>query len=177
MSSEMDPFVEQPGLGVTAPDFDPRQHREFLASARDDARASVEAAYRPEFRPMADLPEPTPEAGFVFRYIRVAAENVSDTRNVARRFAEGWVPVSATEQPRVAKLLGKVGVNADGNIEIGGLMLCKLPVEIQEARTRYYQKVSGDQMRAVDAQYMRGADRRMPKLAPERSTTISTGSR
>jgi hypothetical protein len=173
----MDPFSkEAPGLGVETPDFDPRRHRDLIDEKRTAPHERNEDAFRPEYRPMADLPEPEPEAGFVFRYVRVSAGGVHDTRNIARRFAEGWRPVSATEQPKVANLLGRIGVNADGHIEIGGLMLCKLPVEIQSARTRYYQRIASDQLRAVDSRYLAGQDRRMPKLAPERSSYVTSGS-
>lgn len=171
-----DPFTSSntpapSGVG-NVPDFDPRQVRvqaELDRSGREDTHPDG----RPLFRPMSDLPIPDPQPGFTHRYIRVSNNQQADTRNMGRRFAEGWTPCGVEEQPRVAKLLGRYGVNADGNIEIGGLMLCKLPTEIKQARDRYYSTAAQNQIDAVNTTYMRDENRRMPKLAPEHNTTVS----
>jgi hypothetical protein len=58
-----------------------------------------------------------------------------------------------------------------GNIEIGGLLLCKAPEEMMKQRDDYYLKQAQSQMEAVDNNFMRSNDSRMPLFNEKRSTT------
>jgi len=58
---------------------------------------------------------------------------------------------------------------------IGGLMLCKAPVELVEDRTDYFNQQSKAQMQSVDNNFMRENDPRMP-LFNERKTKVTFGS-
>jgi len=62
-------------------------------------------------------------------------------------------------------------VNASGNVEHGGLILCKAPEEKMVARNEYYQQVSEKNMDAVDNTFMRQSDARMPLFNERKSTT------
>jgi hypothetical protein len=64
--------------------------------------------------------------------------------------------------------------SATGNVEMGGLMLCKIPTEMAEARAVYYTQQAEGQMTAVDNNLMRQSDPRMP-LFNERKSTTSFG--
>jgi len=64
--------------------------------------------------------------------------------------------------------------NANGNVEIGGLLLCKMPVEMIEARNQHYQQQAEGQMESVDNNLMRQSDPRMP-LFNDRKTEVSFG--
>ena len=48
------------------------------------------------------------------------------------------------------------------NVVLGGLMLCKAPVELVAERTAYFKNQTDGQMQAVDAQLMKENDARMP---------------
>jgi hypothetical protein len=168
-----EPWGAEPALSMPIAAFDPSKVR----NPGDPRQEALDARERDTWRPVADLPEPEPQDGFVFRWIRTSNHNISDPMNVAKRFAERWEPVPCDSQPILSQRLGKYGVNAEGNIEIGGLMLCRMPNWIRDARNAYYANASATQVKAVDSLFMRDQDPRMPKLAPERSTTISTGSR
>jgi hypothetical protein len=50
------------------------------------------------------------------------------------------------------------------NVIIGGLMLCKAPLELVAERTEYYDNMAQSQMRSVDNNLMRENDPRMPCL-------------
>jgi hypothetical protein len=63
----------------------------------------------------------------------------------------------------------------EGNIEVGGLLLCKAPEELMAQRTQHYQSVAENQMASVDNNYLRESDPRMPMLNPERSTRTTFG--
>jgi hypothetical protein len=60
------------------------------------------------------------------------------------------------------------------NILIGGLLLCKAPVELVNERNSYYQNQAKSQMVSVDNNLMRENDPRMP-LFNERKTTVTFG--
>jgi hypothetical protein len=60
------------------------------------------------------------------------------------------------------------------NIVIGGLLLCKAPVELVKERNEYYTNQTRSQMIAVDHNLMRENDPRMP-LFNERKTTVTFG--
>lgn len=119
------------------------------------------------------LPEPDKQPGFVYRWIRVSMLNSADPRNLSTKLREGWEPVRAEEQPKF-KLLVDPDSRYKDNIEIGGLLLCKTPVELVEQRTEYYEKQTQSQTDAVDNNLMRQNDPRMP-LFNERKSTSSFG--
>ena len=96
--------------------------------------------------------------------------------NAAKRFREGWEPVKAADHPELMLQSDHDSKWAtDGNIEVGGLLLCKSSVENVEARNEYYARAAARQAESVDNNYLRESDPRMPKLN-ESSTRISFGS-
>jgi hypothetical protein len=119
------------------------------------------------------LPEPDKQAGFAYRWIRVSMLNSADPRNLSSKLREGWEPVRAEEQPKFQLLVDPESRYKD-NIEIGGLLLCKTPIELVEQRTEYYEKQTQSQTDAVDNNLMRQNDPRMP-LFNERKSTTSFG--
>ena len=136
-----------------------------------ETRATLE---RPkQWAPAELLPEPDKQAGYAYRWIRVASLNSADPRNLSAKLREGWEPVSIQEQPRLQLLVDPNSRYKD-NIEIGGLLLCKTPVEFVEQRNKYYSDQASAQMEAVDNNLMRQSDPRMP-LFNERKTTSSFG--
>jgi hypothetical protein len=119
------------------------------------------------------LPEPDKQAGFAYRWIRVSMMNSADPRNLSSKLREGWEPVRAEEQPKFQLLVDPDSRYKD-NIEIGGLLLCKTPIELVQQRTEYYEKQTQSQTDAVDNNLMRQNDPRMP-LFNERKSTTSFG--
>ena len=61
-----------------------------------------------------------------------------------------------------------------GNIEVGGLLLCRIPEEFLKQRDEYYAQQNKAQMESVDNNFMKNSDPRMPLFA-ERKSTISFG--
>lgn len=115
------------------------------------------------------IPAPEPRNGLKFRWVRTSALGNQDNMNVSRRFREGYVPVKAEDFPEL-KVLSDVGSRFKGNIEVGGLILCSIPAEVAEDRVLGQLEESQAQMQAVDNNFMRESDPRMPVLRPERST-------
>jgi hypothetical protein len=138
------------------------------------ASESREFDQRPkQWTPPQLLPDPTPEPGYAFRWIRTASLGKDDATNISGKFREGWEPVKASDHPEI-RLFGGANTRFPDAIEIGGLLLCKTPVEFTEQRDAYYRNQSEAQMQAVDNTFMRENDPRMP-MFKERKTTVTFG--
>jgi hypothetical protein len=126
-----------------------------------------------QWMPAELLPEPDKLAGYAYRWIRVSNLNAADPRNLSAKLREGWEPVTIEEQPKF-RLLADPASRYKDNVEIGGLLLCKTPVEFVQQRNAYYTKQSDLQTEAVDNTLMRQSDPRMP-LFNERKSSTSFG--
>lgn len=115
------------------------------------------------WRPANSLPDPAPQPGKRFRYIRTSAGGQSDAINVARRLREGYVPVKAADHPELQILSDKDSRFPD-SVEIGGLLLCATSDEQVKSRNEYYRGQTTAQMRAVDSQLMAEQDPRLRTL-------------
>lgn len=120
------------------------------------------------------LPKPNPRPGLVHRYVRMSTLGTDDPMNMSRMLREGWEPVKASDYPEISFISGS-GSAANGNIEIGGLVLCAAPSEFMEQRDAHYKNLTRQQQEAVDNNLMRENDKRMP-LFNERSSKVSFGS-
>jgi len=140
---------------------DVRTPREL--SSRDKVTRAV-------YAPPSLLPDPTPIPGFVFRWIATHIAGKSDPTNVSKKMREGWVPVKAADHPE----LMLTGSDKTGNVEIGGLMLCKMSAEMAQSRDEYYARQAQAQMDSVDNHFMRNNDPRMP-LFSEKKTSVERG--
>ena len=137
-----------------------------------DTREKME---RPkQWMPPQLLPDPAPEAGYAYRWIRIASLGKDDAINISGKLREGWEPVKASDHPEI-RLFGS-GSNAKfpDSVEVGGLLLCKTPVEFTEQRNAYYRNQAEAQMQSVDNTYMRENDPRMP-MFKERKSTVTFG--
>jgi len=128
------------------------------------------------WEPASLLPDPDPQDGWVFRWIRTSMIGNPDNTNVSKKFREGWEPVRAEDHPELHIMSDhKSEWGTKGGIEVGGLLLCKAPQEQVEKRRDYYKSHAESQMQAVDNNYMRENDPRMPVLAPNRKTRVVFG--
>jgi hypothetical protein len=119
------------------------------------------------------LPQPDKQPGYAYRWIRVSMMNQADARNISSKMREGWEPVRIEEQPKF-KLLADPNSRFKDNIEVAGLLLCKMPLEFVEQRKEYFDKQTQAQAESVDNSFMRESDARMP-LFKERKSSASFG--
>jgi hypothetical protein len=129
-----------------------------------------------EWRPGSALDAPPAPIGYQHRWIRESVMEFDDKTNVHKKRQEGWDLVRAEEYPDYVGPIVDEGRNA-GIIGVGGLVLARIPVEMAEQRNRHYQGVARNQMEAVDRDWMRDNNPAMPKLAPQRKSSVSFGSR
>jgi hypothetical protein len=141
------------------------------ATAERAPRETRADAERPKvWQPASTLPEPDKEAGYAYRWIRVASMGQNDPRNISSKLREGWEPVSIKEQPQFQMLVDPDSRFKD-NIEVAGLLLCKAPEELMRQRKEYFASKNQSQMDSVDNNFMRENDARMPLFREKRSTT------
>ncbi len=119
------------------------------------------------------LPNPTPEPGYTYHWVRISTQGQPDPTNVSSKLREGWEPVLATDHPEIF-LSGIENERFKDNIVIGGLLLCKAPQEMVDERNQYYQEQAKGQMTSVDNSLMRENDPRMP-LFNDRKSTVTFG--
>jgi hypothetical protein len=98
----------------------------------------------------------------------------ADNINVSQALREGWEPVLASDYPELMIVSDRNSQYPD-NVLIGGLLLCSRPSEIGKEVRAYAQKEVDEQMDAVDRNYFREQDSRMPLLRPERSSRVTFG--
>ena len=132
---------------------------------------SREKSARAVYMPPSALPDPTPEPGYVYRWIATHVMGEAQHTNVSTKMREGWEPVKAVDHPE----LMLQGNEKTGNVEIGGLMLCKMSKEQAAARDEYYRKQADAQMASVDNNFLRNNDPRMPLFADRKSSSTRGG--
>ncbi len=117
------------------------------------------------------LPSPNPEPGYQFRWIRISTRGEADPMNVSGKLREGWEPVRASDHPEIF-LANVESERFKDNIVIGGLLLCKAPVEMVDERNDFYQQQAEAQIRSVDNNFMRENDPRMPLFRERQSKVV-----
>ena len=119
------------------------------------------------------LPSPNPEPGYTYRWIRTSTHGQVDATNVSSKLREGWEPVKATDHPEIT-LVTIENEKFKDNVVIGGLMLCKAPIELVKDRTEHFKEQTSNQIKSVDNNLMRENDPRMP-LFNERKSKVTFG--
>ena len=119
------------------------------------------------------LPSPNPEPGYAFRWVRTSNQGQVDATNVSSKIREGWEPVKASDHPEIVMVTVENERFAE-NVVIGGLMLCKAPVELVDERSSYYKQQTDSQIHSVDNNLMRENDPRMP-LFNDRKSKVTFG--
>jgi len=122
------------------------------------------------WQPASALPEPDKEPGYAYRWIRVSNLNVADPSNVSAKMREGWEPVKAEEQPKFQMMVDP-NSRFKNNIEVGGLLLCKIPEEFMVQRSEHFAKKNQNQIDSVDNNFMRENNPKMPLFSERRSSS------
>ena len=130
---------------------------------------------RPEaWRPPEALPSPDARPGWSHRWIRLSTLGTADPSNISSKLREGYEPCKADEYPELMMHATTEG-RFKGNIEVGGLMLCRIPEEFLRQKSAYYANQNKAQMESVDNNFLRESDPRMP-LFSDKKTKVSFGS-
>lgn len=132
-------------------------------------------AHSTAWKEPSKLPDPEPRDGFAYRWIRTATLGQADPTNVSTRFREGWVPVPKEEAAGMGLMQDHASRFPD-NLEVGGLLLCKIDKATIDRRQRHYEQLAKTQVDASDSNFMRESDPRMPVLQSQRQSRTTFGS-
>ena len=134
-------------------------------------------SYRPQsWRAPDALPNPDHRPGWKHRWVRLSTLGEADPGNISSKLREGYEPCKAEEYPELMMHASTEG-RFKGGVEVGGLLLCRIPAEFLKQRSEYYAKQNKAQMESVDNNFLRESDPRMPLFSEKRSkVTFGTGS-
>ena len=127
------------------------------------------------WRPPETLPSPDDRPGWKHRWIRISMLGQADPGNTSSKLREGYEPVKAEEYPELLVHASTEG-RFKGNIEVGGLLLCRIPEEFLKQRDAYYANQNRAQMESVDNNFLKDSDPRMPLFSDKKSkVTFGSG--
>jgi hypothetical protein len=129
-----------------------------------------------EWKAPTTLEAPEAPIGYKHRWIRESVMDFDDRNNIHKKRREGYELVRAEEYPDFDAPVIDEGRNA-GCIGVGGLLLARIPEEIANQRNTHYSRKAQNQMDAVDNDWMKDNNPAMPKLNPQRKSSVSFGSR
>ena len=150
-----------------------------MAEAQNRLSRELETRQKTQVRPQMwrapeTLPSPDDRPGWKHRWVRVSVAGQADPSNISSKLREGYEPCKAEEYPELMLHASTEG-RFKGNIEVGGLLLCRIPEEFMAQRAEHFESQNKAQMESVDNSYLRDNDPRMQKFA-ERSSKVSFGS-
>jgi hypothetical protein len=84
---------------------------------------------------------------------------VADPGNISSKLREGYEPCKAEDYPELMMHASTEG-RFKGTIEVGGLLLCRIPSEFLVQRMKHYDEKNRMQMESVDNTFLRDRDAR-----------------
>ncbi len=149
----------------------PRQNRLAREMESRAATARPQAWRAPEV-----LPSPEDRPGWKHRWVRTSTMGQADPSNISSRLREGYEPCKAEEYPEMM-MYASVDGRFKGGIEMGGLLLCRIPEEFLGQRMKHYEGQNKAQVESVDNNFLRENDPRMPLFSEKKSkVTFGSGS-
>ena len=141
-------------------------------------RAAETRAAKPRrkpWQPPSMLAAPPPPEGYAHRWIRAEVRGFDDRKNISARMREGWELVRKDEYPEFEAPTMDAG-KYEGVFGVGGLLLARIPIEIVEDHTSYFQQQNADAMQAVDNDLMKETQHHsMAIQKPERQSRVTFG--
>ena len=124
-----------------------------------DSETRVEMLRPQMWRAPETLPSPDPRAGWTHRWVRTSTMGVADPGNISSKLREGYEPCKAEDYPELMMHASTEG-RFKGTIEVGGLLLCRIPSEFLVQRMKHYDEKNRMQMESVDNTFLRDRDAR-----------------
>ena len=141
-----------------------------------DQETRAQAQRLQAWRPPETLPSPDARPGWKHRWIRVSTMGTADPGNISSKLREGYEPCKAEDYPELM-LHASIEGRFKGSIEVGGLLLCRIPEEFLDQRMKYYENQNRAQVESVDNNFLRENDPRKPLFSEKKSkVTFGSGS-
>lgn len=152
-----------------------------MAEAKQQNRLERELDDRPDWGRVESwqepdtLPMPNERPGWHHRYIRISMAGESDPRNISSKFREGYEPVKAEDYPELKMHATRDGT-FKGGIEVGGLLLCRIPKEFMVKRAQVHDQKNRAISESVDNNFLRERDSRSNMaMIVEKKSNVSFG--
>jgi hypothetical protein len=148
------------------------QNRQSRASATREEGVRIER----QWTPPSLLPDVDRKPGYAYRWIRRAVRGTSDDVYFNKALREGWEPCKLSDHAEV-KLHTSPRADAQDKdvVEVGGLILCQMPIEMARQRDAHYQGISKAQNAAESSRLQSINDPRMPMLRPSTREDVEFG--
>ena len=111
-------------------------------------------SHKKVWTPPNSLDAPPAPKGFRHQWIRAETLGFNDTKNVAASLREGYELVRADEYPETDYPTSNDGKYA-GVIQVGGLLLARIPEEIALQIEAYYDRQTQDKEEAINNDLMK----------------------
>lgn len=153
---------------------DTLRSREAVETPRRlDTRETQERAVHWTNPSMLETPEP-PE-GFEYRWVRVQIFDEADNKNIMSRKRQGYEPVHVDELPADFFTVGMEHGKLEGVVQIGDLILMKVPANIKKERNDYFAQKAKNAQEIVD-RHLQQQDTAVMPITTQRHTAIQKGS-
>ena len=124
-----------------------------------DSETRVEMQRPMVWRAPETLPSPEPRPGWTHRWVRTSTMGIADPGNISSKLREGYEPCKGDDYPELMMHAATEG-RFKGAIEVGGLLLCRIPSEILASRMQQHDQKNKMQMESVDNTFLRDRDSR-----------------
>ena len=124
-----------------------------------DSETRVEMQRPMVWRAPETLPSPEPRPGWTHRWVRTSTMGVADPGNISSKLREGYEPCKGDDYPELMMHAATEG-RFKGAIEVGGLLLCRIPSEILVSRMQQHDQKNKLQMESADNTFLRERDAR-----------------
>ena len=145
-----------------------------------ESESRIKLSRKKDWTPPSSLDAPAAPQGYAHRWIRTSTNGFEDPGNVSKKLREGWEFVRAEEiknSPDIHKYPILNQGQYQGCIGIGGLVLARIPEEILKSRAEYFDRITQDQIQAVDNDLMKEQRPEMPINIDRQSRVTFGGSR
>jgi hypothetical protein len=114
------------------------------------------------WQPATALEAPPAPRGMVLRWIRYKLGDKDDTKNISRKFREGWRPYLVSECPSDYTPPETAKTKFGDTIAVGSLILCMMPRELWKKRQEYFRDRQARQFKSAHNKFRSVEDPNLP---------------
>jgi hypothetical protein len=123
------------------------------------------------------LDAPPARPGFRQRWVSTSILGQDIPQQVARRLRQGWTPRPADTVPDTFYAPTVAHGQFEGCVGVEGMILCELPEEKAQARTRHYKGLTNSQTDYVDKALKDGANSGRARYSKESNLDFNRGNK
>jgi hypothetical protein len=114
------------------------------------------------WQPATSLEAPPAPRGMVLRWIRYKLGDKEDSKNISRKFREGWVPYLIKDCPEDYTPPESARTKFGETISVGSLILCMMPRDLWKKRQEYFRERQARQFKSAHNKFRAAEDPNLP---------------